>query len=134
MSMREYAYEDYGLVLELDVMKYICTRKFPEDEYDEDDDVVQALYDTDFCTCAGQFTGEAFYINDDGRDDWNCSQSYSCDELYYIPFGGYPSLFKAPYNSIDEIVDEFKEKIGEFMPPDYDYRANLKHIIGTVWG
>ena len=132
MSMREYAYEDYGLVLDEPTMEHIFVKKFNEPI--DDLDVGCELYDSDICTCAGQFTGEAFGIKDDGKDDWDDSLTYNCDEVYYISISKYPSLFKAPYNNINEIVEEFKEKIGEYMPDGYDYRANLKHIIGTVWG
>jgi hypothetical protein len=27
-----------------------------------------------------------------------------------------------------------KEKIGEYLPEDYDYRTNIRHIIGTTFG
>ena len=132
MSMREYAYEDYGLILDKPTMEHIYVKKFNEPIGDED--VAEALCDVEFCTCAPQFTGEAFNIEDDGKDSWSNSLVCACDEVYYVPFNQYPSLFKAPYNDINEIVEEFKEKLGEYMPEDYDYRANLKHIIGTVWG
>ena len=132
MSMREYAYEDYGLILDEPTMEHIFVKKFNEPVGDEH--VGCALYDSEFCTCAPQFTGEASGIHDDGKDDWSNSLVYECDEVYYVPLNKYPSLFKAPYNNIDEIVEEFKEKLGEYMPDDYGYRANLRHIIGTVWG
>lgn len=132
MSMREYAYEDYGLVLDKATMEHIYVKKFNEPIGDED--VAEALWDSEFCTLASQFTGEAFDIADNGNDDWNNPLIYACDEMYYVSFNSYPSLFNAPYNNINEIVEEFKEKLGEYMPEDYDYRANLKHIIGTVWG
>lgn len=132
MSMREYAYEDYGLVLDNPTMEYIFVKKFKEPIGDEN--VAEALCDSEFCVCAPQFTGEAFDIEDDGKDGWVSSLAYVGDEVYYVPFNKYPSLFKAPYNNIDEIVEEFKEKIGGYMPDDYDYRANIHHIIGTIWG
>ena len=132
MSMREYAYEDYGLILDKPTMEYIFAKQFNEPI--DDLDVGCELYDADVCTCAGQFTGEAFCLKDDGKDDWGDSFTYNCDEVYYVPINKYPSLFKAPYNNIDDIVEEFKEKLGEYMPEGYDYRANICHIIGTTWG
>ena len=132
MSMREYAYEDYGLVLDQATMEHIFVKKFNEPIGNED--VTEALYDSEFCTCAPQFTGEAFHIKDDGKDSYSNQLIYTGDEVYYVPFNKYPSLFKAPYKDINEIVEEFTEKIGEYMPEGYDYRANFRHIIGTVWG
>ena len=132
MSMREYAYYDYGLVFDDTTMQYIYNKRF--DDPIEGEDVAMALCDSEFCICAGNFTGEAFPIMDNGNDDWNNSKVYSGDSVYYVPFDLYPSLFKAPYNNIEEIVEEFKKKVGEYMPEGYDYRANICHIIGTVFG
>ena len=131
MSMRDYAYEDYGLVLDEATMKHICAKMF--DESVEDGELGYALYEADFCQSAGEFTGEAFTIRDDGGDEYSRS-SYCCDSLYYVPFEKYPSLFNAPYKDINEIVEEFKSKVGEYMPEGYDYRANIRHIIGTTFG
>ena len=132
MSMREYAYEDYGLVLDQATMEHIFIKKFNEPI--DDVDVADALWDADVCTCAGQFTGEAFSIENNGNDNGFDTLVYASDEVYYVPFNKYPSLFKAPYKDINEIVEEFKEKLSEYMPEGYDYRANIRHIIGTVWG
>ena len=132
MRMREYAYEDYGLVLDKPTMEHIFVKRFNEPIGDED--AGYALYDAEVCTCACQFTGEAFNIEDNGNDSWYDTIAYASDEIYYVPFNKYPSLFKASYKDINDIVEEFKEKLGEYMPENYNYRANIKHIIGTVWG
>lgn len=132
MSMREYAYEDYGLVLDKATMEHIYVKKFNEPIGDED--VIDALWDSEFCTLAPEFTGEAFRIEDDGKDGWYDTLVYACDAVYYVPFDKYPSLFDAPYSNIDEIIEEFKTKIGEYMPDGYDYRTNLRHIVGTTFG
>ena len=74
------------------------------------------------------------WVEDNSNDDWNNTIIYSGDTLCYVPLGRYPSLFEAQYESIQEIVDIFKSKVGEYMPKGYDYRANIRHIIGTTFG
>ena len=133
MRMRDYACENYGLVLSKDVMKLICEKEFV-DEPVEDEEYGMALYDADICNCMGNFTGEALYVNDDGSDNWGHSQHYNCDSVYYVPANKYPTLFKTAYKDIDELIAEFKEKVGEYLPEDFDCRSNIRHIVGTYFG
>ena len=133
MSMRDYACEDYGLVLDDKAMRHICDKMFIDDPVEAGDEGY-ALYESGFCNLFGQFTGEAFGIQDNGNDTWDNSTNYGCDEVYYVPFDKYPSLFSTAYANIDEIVEEFKTKIGEYLPEDYNYRSNIRHIIGTTFG
>jgi hypothetical protein len=131
--MRDYAAEDYGLVLDDKALRSICDKMFADEPVDEGDEAC-ALYEANICNLFGEFTGEAFYIYDDGNDVWDRSTSYSCDEVPYVPLKKYPSLFRAPYKDFNEIIAEFKEEIGEYLPEDYNYRANIRHIIGTTFG
>ena len=133
MSMRTYAYEDYGLVLDDKAIKMICEKVFAEDPHGEEDDGY-ALYDAEICQMAGSFTGETYPIKDNGNDNWDRSETYDDDSVFYIPVEKYPTLFKTAYRDIDEMIAEFKEKIGEYLPADFDYRSNIRHIVGTTWG
>ena len=133
MSMRYYAIEDYGLVLDDKALRFICDKMFADDPVDEGDETC-VLYEAEIIDLFDEFTGEAFCINDNGDDVWDRSTSYSCDEVPYVPLRKYPSLFGAVYKDFNEIIEELKEKIGEYMPEDYDYRANIRHIIGTTFG
>lgn len=133
MSMRDYACEDYGLVLDQSAMRYICKTMFVDDPVEEGDEGC-ALYEAEVCNLFGQFTGEAFGIQENGNDTWDNSTSYSCDEVYYVPLKKCPSLFDTAYKDINEIIEELKEKIGEYLPEDYDYRSNIRHIVGTTFG
>ena len=133
MSMRYYACEDYGLVLSKDAMKEMCKKEFV-DEPVEDNEYGMALYDSDICNLMSSFIGEGYYVNDDGTDNWGHSIYYNDDDVYYIPINKYPNLFKTAYKDIDEIVAEFRERIGEYLPANFDYRSNIRHIVGTVFG
>jgi hypothetical protein len=35
---------------------------------------------------------------------------------------------------VDEIIEEMKQKVGELLPDDYDYRKNIVHVVGTYFG
>jgi len=132
MSMRNYAMEDYGLVLDENIMKVICEKVFV-DESIENDNCGYELYEADICNYAGSFTGELYPITDEGRDVWDRSEMIDDDCVYYIPVEKYPTLFKKAYNDIDGMIEEFREKIGEYVPDDYNYRANIRHIVGTTF-
>ena len=140
MSMRDYGVNDYGLLLTEETMEHLASvmcEDYTEDEYKYDrfsfnDDVVNKL-----CEYISSFSGEAIKIRDNGDDDWmsqNCAEYYNDDVIYYIPLYRYPSLFSAAYADINEIVDEMKGRAGAYLPSDFDYRGNLRHIIGTYYG
>lgn len=134
MSMRDYAVDDYGLVLDKEVMKIILS-KLEIEPLDEDADLSYILYDEGICECIGEFTGEAQRINDDGYFDFSRDyESYRGDSIAYVPLAKYPTLFKRAYFSMEEIIDEFKSKLGEYLPEDFDYRSRICHICGTYYG
>ena len=134
MSMRDYAYVDYGLVLDEDIINDIAAQVCEDFTEITNEYWGYELYEKGICEYAGDFTGEAICIDDKGNDDWRTTMIYSGESLCYIPLDKYPSLLNNAYNSIDEIIDELKEKIGKYMPKDYNYRANIRHIVGTTFG
>ena len=134
MSMRDYAVDDYGLVLDEETTKVIASKVF--DDYTEDvADWGYELYISGICEYIGEFTGEAQEITDDGTCIWGGNyEEYYDDVIYYVPLTKYPTLFKKSYNNMEEIIDEFKSKIGEYLPEDFDYRSRICHICGTYYG
>ena len=133
MSMRDYAYVDYGLVLDEETVKRIYEKVFGR-EPENLADMEFELFDKGIIEYISEFTGEAMRLYDDGTDDWRDSITYSADVCYYVAIEKYPSLFKANYKDMDEIIDEIKSRVGEYMPEGYDYRVNICHIIGTTFG
>ena len=82
-----------------------------------------------------EFSGEAQYVSDDGVCDWGCDTIYfSGSYLYYVPINRRMTLFEAAYKDMDDMIADFKERIGEYMPEDFDYRNNIRFIVGTYWG
>lgn len=135
MSMRHYAVDDYGLLLTEETMKIVASIVCDDFDNMEEDEYGYALYDKDVCESIEEFTGEAKPILDDGLNDWTRGgEYYSYDQLYYIPVGSYPTLFRSAYENMDALIAEFKKKVGKYLPEDFDYRSNIRHIVGTYFG
>lgn len=144
MSMRDYAVQDIGLVLDKETLKNI-SRKLYAEEYETKEDFNEAFEEDPYgffedveskfglSSCCN-FTGEAIVMTDDGLDDWGNSIDYHDDSIYYLPIMKRPSLFKVAYNSIEEVVAEFKETLGDFLPEDFDYKKQFRLISGTYFG
>lgn len=135
MSMRYYAVDDYGLLLTEETMKIIASKVCDYFEDMEEDEYGDALYEEGICEYIGDFTGEAGILLDNGLNDWiSNGEMYDGDRIYYIQVSSYPTIFKAAYENMDALIAEFKERIGEYLPEGFDYRANIRHIVGTYFG
>ena len=136
MSMKYYATNDYGLMLDKKAMKLIASKVFDDfiDDEEEYGDWVYELYDKGICSYISEFTGETYSLTNDGVPIWSDSEDYNCDKIYYIPTSKYPTLFKRAYNNMEEIVDEFKTKLSAYLSEDFDYRSRIRLIIGTYYG
>jgi hypothetical protein len=138
--MREYGVNDYGLLLTKEVMMVLAAKHcedFTEEDFEEDEwsfceRVEEIIGEVDYI---GQFTGEATRLEDDGTISWGApTTAYYDDCIYYIPMNRAVSLFKPAYNGIDEMINDFKSRVGEYMPDDFNYRDNICQIVGTYWG
>ena len=133
MSMRDYAVSDYGLLLDEETIKIIASKVLAD--YTDEDDMAYELYDEGICEYISEFTGESIPIREDGYVSWGgCGEDYRCETIVYVPTSNFPTLFKRAYENIDEIIDEFKGKVGEYLPDGFDYRGKLRHISGTYFG
>ena len=138
MSMRDYAVNDYGLVMTSDMLKTICSkhyREYTEEKYDDDEyNFNDALYEEGVVENISEFTGEAMLIDNNGNDDYNSSEVYNDDTIYYVPTKNYGTLFKAAYANMEELESEFRNKFNKYLPDDFDYRKHICHIVGTYFG
>lgn len=138
MSMKDYAVDDYGLLMTREMLKMVASNvceDYTDDDYEDDEFAFnETLYDEGLVEYIGSFTGEAIAINENGENIWGDSESYDDDYIYYIPTNTVSTLFKAAYSNVDEMIEEFKEKIGEYLPDDFDYRKYIRHISGTYFG
>lgn len=144
MSMRYYGVDDYGLVLSDDDMKTIASKlcnNYSALEYDVDsipfDDEVAQKLGLEYLS---GFVGEAIMINNDGCDDYTKENStivydaYTSDQLYYMRFKKYPTLFNAAYKDIDDMIKEAENNIGNYIPIGFSYNNAIRHIVGIVYG
>lgn len=133
MSMRDYAVSDYGLLLDEETIKIIASKVLAD--YTDEDDMAYELYDKGICEYISEFTGESIPISKDGQIVWCAdSEDYRNEVIAYIPISNFPTLFKKAYENIDEIIDEFKGKVGEYLPDEFDYRSKIRYISGTYFG
>lgn len=138
MSMRDYAVNDYGMLMTKEMLKMVASKVcdgYTEADYEDDPwGFNEELYDKGIVEYIGSFTGESIEINDDGINNWGVCEYYDDDVIYYAPTKNISTLFKAAYKNIDEIVDEFRNKLGEYLPADFDYRKYIRNISGTYYG
>jgi len=126
MSMHDYGYADYGMVIDGAVMKAILE----SGEYEDLDD----LWDDGRCQYVSEFTGTAYRLNEFGDCTWTDGFEFDNDQLYYFSFGKEPSLCRQAYSSVDEIVEELRNNLSDLLPDDFDIRSRLCFITGTYWG
>ena len=135
MSMRDYAVNDYGLLFDEETMKIISSKIFGDTIIEDDFDLGYELYNEGICEYISDFTGESILLSDDGVDDWGADcEDYKAEPIIYVPIFKYPTLFKKSYDNMEEIIDEFKSRLGEYLPEDFDYRSRIRHISGTYYG
>lgn len=140
MSMKAYAMDDYGLVLDEKDLKIAASKlcdDFNETDYDDDPfsfieeliDKYTLRYDTDF-------EGEAMAVDENGDTEWSDDAwQYDNDWIFYIPIRHYPTLFSHPYTCMDDIVKEFRDnKIVSCLHEDFDVCDHFRHIVGTYYG
>ena len=138
MSLRDYAVDDYGLLMTSETLKMVASKacdNYTDEEYENDTwSFHEELYDKGIVEYIGSFTGEAIVINDIGESMWGDSETYGDDVIYFVPTRKISMLFRAAYRDINEVIDEFKERVGEYLPADFDYRKYIRHISGTYFG
>lgn len=139
MSMRDYSFVDYGIVLSEDILKCVAQKTF--EDFNEEEwngypyGYIEDLFEKYGLGYNSEFTGDAVLVDDAGDDDWSCYESYDSDAIYYLPVGKMPSFFTCAYKNMDELIKEFKNSdIGKKLPDDFDFRGNFRHIVGTYFG
>ena len=60
-------------------------------------------------------------------------ETYGDEHVFYIPANKAPSLFEAAYKDPEEICQEFKDKLGEYLPEEFEYWPNIVEITGTYY-
>ena len=138
MSMRDYGVNDYGLVLTSDDLEHIVSKlcdDYTEEAFTDDPwSFYDSISDTIDLEYIDGFTGDATAIDERGFDNWRGSYDYQGDCVFYIPLNRAPGLFTRAYGAFDEIVLEMRGRVGDYLPKDFNYRDNIRHIVGTYCG
>ena len=138
MSMRDYGVNDYGMIVTEETMKLLASRyydDYTEESWEEDwYCYADELYDDGVIEYISEFTGESMEVQDNGNHVWSSGETYDNDRIYYVSLLNCSTLFKAAYNNMDELVGELKERLGKYLPEGFDYRNNIRHIVGSYYG
>lgn len=134
MSMRDYAVDEYGMVLnEEEIYKIakvlIPTQEWAEEDWDDADtwEFVDRL--DDIMSSYSEFSGEALIVKENGENDWDKNTIYrNGDSIFYIPLTKYSTLLTAAYNNLEEAKNEIRERICNAVD------VEIHHIIGTYFG
>lgn len=135
MSANYFSHEDYGLFLDENSVKLLAEKLcngFSEEKWEDDKEYFLEILTDNPITYVTQFYGDAVRIDDNGADLWISYDNFDDGDICYIAVQKYPHLFGAPaYATVEELIAEFKERVGEYLPTDFDYRNSLRHIIGV---
>lgn len=138
MSMRDYAFDDYGIVLKNEeVVNIANSLLFTDDVPFAPDDICGAGYyleDSGIASSVSEFSGSAYPLNESGTDDYGADDAAKGDTVFYLPTPCYPSFFAGACKDREELNKELKEKYGKYLPDDFDYTGRFCHIVGTYWG
>ena len=126
MSMRDYAFMDWGMVLNGLV----------------DDDVLEEMAEDETVESQFSFTGEALPLNDKGEPGWNHGDSFDDGTVYYLSSHRSPRLFEAAYAGMDEFVSDLLSQYRRARRSDRrlprltaaQVRERLRAIQGTYYG
>lgn len=137
--MKDYSISDFGIIFCTKELEYAALILKAEDnnfEYlDENGDI------DEYCVAesidleqVSSFTGDAVLVDIDSNYDYGNVVSFSDETIIYANVQKWSTLFKAAYSSMSEIVDEMKKNYGMYLPCDFDYKSNIRKIVGTYYG
>ncbi len=138
MSMQETGISEYAFLFTDETLRLIAKKLF-SDYTDEKYNKAMGLYVYDIkeklsLNYEGEFTGSTYPLKEDGCPDFFSEDNYSSNILLYLPLEKEISLFKTSYKNMEEVVSEIRNKIGDYLPDDYNYRKNICLICGTYYG
>lgn len=107
--MREYGIYDYGLIIPKEILEDVAKQRSLEEHIEDEPYEIEDIAD-DFLSIIGNFSGNAYKIDANGKyDSDDDTIEYDDDAIYYIALANVPSFFKAVYENVDEIVAELRQ-------------------------
>lgn len=132
---KENGFACYAMLIDNKTLEIIA-KHFPNETFEDHDEMVWFLERRGIVETTSQFDGQAFPILDNG-DVWytdNAEQLTSSNPTAYISLRRQPGLFYAAYYNMESIIAELKSHVGYYLPADYDYRQHLRFIVGSYYG
>lgn len=71
-----------------------------------------------------------FRIIGDGHGD-NLFPTIDKENFFVVTLKKQPSYFEAAYNSVQDMINEIKSSIGEFLPEDFNYEERICAVDGA---
>lgn len=134
MTKFEKVMDFYGIYLPKDIL-YQLAKKFCPNFSEEEYELNSLSFDEDIAlkmkgnlTYLSHFTGNAVTADDIRKN----RRKFDDDDFYFIPLTREPTLFKAAYPSMNDIIREINERTNNMIPMNFDYANNLCHFVGTV--
>ena len=128
MSMRNYSFSDYGIVLNGLV-----------DGGTQEDLAECGIVETQF-----SFTGDAFPLYDNGNPKYGEADTFNDEAIYYIALQRSPNFFKAAYRDMEELVADMLARYRNMRRKDESHRLPvltakkvrrlLRMVDGTYYG
>lgn len=84
----------------------------------------------------GDDYGAKFYGDDmEGKHFYNHDGTVDLEEDDMLAFWAkhQPNAIKAAYDDIEAVEEEFRLKLGEFLPEDFDYKAHIGYFQCVIY-
>lgn len=128
-------------LLETETPMSIITKKLiPDEEFDDYYDAQYAyeiLTDDDVCgvVFASDFTGEVNALDKQINLAFPLplDEDYQDDLLVYIEPNHMPDYFLKAYDCVNDLLDEYKEKLAPYLPEGFPIDRNVAKIYGTYF-
>lgn len=125
-----YGMAEYGYYLTREELKRIAAKCGIDPS--ESTDYIASEIDVEYSDC---FTGTVVPVDDNGNPVWRYEIHCVGDPIYYFPLTGYPNLFRHPYVSMQDVVNELRRCYGKYLPDSDDAIAKgVCYIVGVYYG
>lgn len=114
----------FGLLLTTEEAKELA-KKMKKEDFFELTEAVGNLWTEDDYNHSFYFDGESTVIDEINMGEPNFSEGF-------LIFADHqPTPFAAAYRSVLDCTKEFKDRIGVFLPSEFDYESHLAMVCGT---
>lgn len=121
-------------------MAIIYKKLIPDEEFDDYYDAQYAYEiltddDVDGVVFASEFTGEVTALDQQINLAFPLplDEEYQDDFLVYIEPNHMPDYFLRAYDCVNDLLDEYKEKLAPYLPAEFPIDRNVAKISGTYF-